>query len=146
MVRKPGTEDSHFTWTSDVDQVWLETFERFTDQGDVPEIGRIEAQILLEREREKTARQLERPHISLFDGGLGAIAGTHTEEGQVAAAGKRFKISAGMRHPVHFVERVGEVSNARWIGCHLSAVLAELAAVAEQAGSATVVAFFFRRD
>ena len=99
------------------------------------EISGIETQVFLEREGQKATRQLERPHISFFDGSLGAVAGTHTEEGQVAAAGKRFKIPAGVRHPVHFVERVGEVSDARWFGCHL------LSELAEKADSTTVVAF-----
>ena len=38
---------------------------------------RIEAQVLFQGKRKKAARQLQRPHVAVFDEGLGAVSGAN---------------------------------------------------------------------
>ncbi len=75
--------------------------------------NRIEAQIFFEHEREKAARQLQRPHVALFDDGLRAVARAHAEKGKIAPPRKALKVAAGVGDPVDFVKRIGKVRDAR---------------------------------
>ncbi len=72
----------------------------------------IEAEIFFERKGERAARQFQGPHIAVFDESLGAVAGADAKKGQVAPAREGFKVAAGVRDPVHFVEGVGKVGYA----------------------------------
>jgi hypothetical protein len=77
------------------------------------EIGGVEAEVFLDGEGKKAARQLERPDAAPFKEGLGAVAGADREEGKIAPAGEGLKMTAGMGNPVDFMEGVGEVGHSR---------------------------------
>ena len=94
--------------------------EHFADQRDVAQKRGIEAQVFFEREGEKAARQLERPHVAVFDECLSAVAGAHAKKGKIAPAREGLKVAAGVGDPVHFVERVGKVGDTRRRECESS--------------------------
>ena len=119
-VRQPRAQHADFAGPGDVNQVGLEALQHFADQRNVAQKRRIEAQIFFESKGKKAARQLQRPHVAVFDEGLGAVAGAHAQKGQIAPPRKGLKVAAGVRDPVHFVERVGKVGHAR----HADAVIA----------------------
>src|SRR5579863_1944812 len=72
----------------------------------------IEAQVLIQSERKRAPRKLERPHIANFFQVLITLAGAHAEKRQVAPARKCLKMPAGVRHPIDLVKGIGKVRDA----------------------------------
>ena len=104
VMGKRRGQHTDIAGAGDVNQVGLETVEHLVDERNVAQIHGIEAQVFLESDRQKAARQFERPHVSLFDKRFGAVAGAHAQEWQVASPRKCFKVAAGVRHSVHFMK------------------------------------------
>ena len=78
MVRQPRAQHAHLAGPGDVNQIRLESIQHFFDERNVAQKCRIEAQIFFQGKREKAARQLQRPHVAVFDEGLRAVpARTH---------------------------------------------------------------------
>ncbi len=119
-MRKPRTDHSDFAGAGDVDEVGLEALKRFGNEGQVAEIGGIEAEILFEGEGEKAARQLQRPHAAFFNESLWAVTGADTKEREIAAEGEGLKMTAGVGNPVDFMEGVGKVGHPRLACAHIS--------------------------
>ena len=119
MVRQARAQNADLAGPGNVDQVRLETLENVADQRNVTKERRIKAQILFQNERKKTARQLEGPYATFLDQGRSAMACAHAKKGQVASPREVFKMAAGMCNPIHFVERVWKVCNARQRCGHL---------------------------
>ena len=112
MVRQPRAKNSNLAGPRDVNEVRLEAFQCFVDERNVSKENRIEAQILFKHEREKAARQFQRPYVSLFNDGLRAVACADAEKGEIAPPGEVLKVTAGVGDSVDFVERVGKVRDA----------------------------------
>jgi hypothetical protein len=104
MVRQQSSEHADFTGSGDVDQIGLESLKHSSDEWDVAKECRIDAQVFFQGEGQKTARQLNRPYISILNEALGAVPGTYAQEGQIVAAGKSLKMPAGVSNTVHFME------------------------------------------
>ena len=113
FIGQARAQHADFAGAGDMNQVRLEAVENFADQRNVAQKGGVEAKILFQGKGHKAARQLQRPYVSVFFEGIGAVAGTHAQEGQIVPPGERLKMAAGMRHSVDFVERVGEVGHTR---------------------------------
>jgi hypothetical protein len=116
VVGEPRPQHSHLARPGNVNQVRLESFQHFPDQGNVAQKPGIEAQIFLEREGQEPARQLQRPDVSLFPIGLGLIAAAHAQKGQIPPPRKRLKVAAGMRYTVDLMKGVRKIRHARHIG------------------------------
>jgi hypothetical protein len=85
-MRQARAQHPHLAGAGDVDQVGLEALQHLADQRNVAQKGRVEAQIFFQGEGEKAARQLQRPHVAVFENGLGAVAGAHAQERAGCAA------------------------------------------------------------
>src|SRR5580700_10288378 len=112
MMREARAQHADLAGAGDVDDLRLKALEHFADEGNVAQEGGIEAQVFLEREGEKAARQLEGPHAAVFSDGAGTVAGAHAQKGKIATAGEGLKLAAGVRDPVDLVEGVREVGDA----------------------------------
>jgi len=75
--------------------------------------SRIEAEVFFKRKGEEAAGQFQRPHVAVFEDGLGAIAGAHAQKRQVAAPRKSLEVATGVGNPIHFMKGVGKVRHAR---------------------------------
>jgi hypothetical protein len=113
MVGQPGAQHANLAGAGDVKQVGLETRENLFDEGNVAQKGGVEAEILFEGEREKSAGQLEGPDVAVLGESLGAITGANAEKRQVATPGKCLEVAASVGHAIDFVKRVGKVGDAR---------------------------------
>jgi hypothetical protein len=109
MIGETCAQHAHFAGAGDVNQVGLKAVQHFAHEGNMPRKCRIEAKIFFQSEGKDAARQFKRPDIAVFDESLTSIARADAEERQVFAAGKGFKMAAGVRNPVDFMEGVGEV-------------------------------------
>ena len=103
-MRQPHAQHSNLARPGNVDQVRLEALKHSFNQRNVTKKRRVETKIFFERKRKKTARQLQRPHVAIFRHGLRPVAGTHAQERQIAPPRKRLKVTARVRHAIHFVE------------------------------------------
>ena len=89
VVRQARAQHSHLAGAGDVDQIGLKALQHFADQRDVAQKRGIEAQILFESKGEKAARQLQRPHIAVFEKGLSAGRPRGRKERADCAAARR---------------------------------------------------------
>jgi hypothetical protein len=118
MVGEACAEHADFAGSGDVDEVWAEAVEDFSDERDVAGEGGVEAEVFFEGEGEDAAGELEGPDGAVFDEGLTAVSGADAEEGEILAAGEGFEMAAGVRDAVDFVEGVREVRYSGWAGGH----------------------------
>src|SRR5580704_19788054 len=79
----------------------------------MPPEQRIELKILLHPHRSLATPQLQRPQIACLFEGLSPATSSHTKKRQPMPLRIRHKIAARMRHAIHFMERVREISNTR---------------------------------
>ena len=112
VVRQPRAQHAHLAGAGDVNQIGLEALQHLADQRNVAQKRGIEAQVFFQGKGKKAARQLQGPHVAVFDDGLGAVSGADAEKGQIAPPRKGLEMAAGVRHPVHLVEGVGKVGHA----------------------------------
>ncbi len=94
-----------------MNKIRLETAQCPHDEGDEAEEGDIEAEVFLEIEGKQAAVQFERPELIFDQEARLAVAGADAEEWQVAAAGKLFKLAAGVSDSIDFMEGIREIGN-----------------------------------
>jgi hypothetical protein len=95
--------------SSDVDDIWPETARVREDARQVPCIGQIEAQVLLNPKGESAARQFKAPDcFSVADGAV-RRTGTHTEKWKAASASEGLEVATGVGDTIHLVEGIGKV-------------------------------------
>src|ERR1035438_1436391 len=123
MVRKARAQHANLAWACNVDQIGLKALQNFADERNMAQKGRIEAQVFFQGKGEKAARQLQGPYTAVLENGLRAVSGANAEKRQIAPPGKRLKMAAGMRNPIHLMEGVGEVRHARHLYAHELAVV-----------------------
>jgi hypothetical protein len=111
VVRERSSQDPNFAGTGDVNDVGTKSLQRFADKRKMSQKRWVESKIFFECEGEKAARQLKSPNCAIFNHGLGAIAGPHAEERKIAPARKSFKMAAGVRNTVYFMERIRKVGD-----------------------------------
>jgi hypothetical protein len=109
MVCQTSAKHSNLARSGDVDEIGMEAVQHLSNEGNMARKGWIEAKVSFESEGEDASGQFEGPDITLFGEGLSTIARADAKEGQVSATGEGFKVPAGVRDPVDFVEGVGEV-------------------------------------
>jgi hypothetical protein len=118
MVGEARAEHAYFTRAGDVDKVGLEAVKDLADDRNVARKRRVKSKVSLKGEGEDAPRQLQSPHIAVFDESLTAISCADTEEWEIPAASKGFEMTAGMCDSIDFVKGVWEVRNARKMSVH----------------------------
>ena len=112
MVRDAGSEKPEFTGARDVNDVRpkLAYFGQHARQ--VPPIGQVETQVLLDREGEPATWQFERAHRSVPAEAM-CRTRTNAKKRQVPPLRKGPKLTTGMSHAIHFVKGIGKIGDPR---------------------------------
>ncbi len=118
VVSQPRAQHPHLAGSGDVNQIRLELLQHLAYKRYVAQERKIEAQILFESKREKAARKLQRPDVAVLSDDRRARPGANAKKRQILPPRKGLKMAAGVRHPIHFMERVGKVSYTRRSSVH----------------------------
>jgi hypothetical protein len=87
-----------------MDQVRLKAVQYLANDRNVARKRRVEAKILLQRERKNTSRQFQGPHIAILDKCLTPVSGPDTEKWQIPPSREGLEVPAGVRNSVHLME------------------------------------------
>ena len=115
VARDGNAEHSDFAGAGDVDEIGIEAFQNFIDDGQMAQIGRVEAQVFFEWNGEENPRELQGPDIADFFECPWPMSGAYAEKGQIMPMREGFKMAAGVGNPVYLMEGVGEVCNSRTV-------------------------------
>jgi hypothetical protein len=71
----------------------------------------VEAQVFFQSKGEKAARQLQRPDITVFGEGLGAVAGADAQKRKIPPPRKGLEVAAGVGYSIDFMKGVRKVGH-----------------------------------
>ena len=106
-VQRPSqrcADHAQLTRSGDVNDVGAEGPYRACDGGDVANPGRIELQVLIQRDGENAAGQFQGCQVSIGRQWPRPLPGAHTQKGQVATTGEILKVARRVGDTVDFVK------------------------------------------
>ena len=112
-ARDPCADETKLGRARDVEDVRAKAPSVCEDARQMPPIRKVEAQIFLDRKGECAAWKLECADRAILAGAIGRSC-AHAEKGEAAPAGEGFKMPAGMRDAVDFVEGVRKIRDSGW--------------------------------
>jgi hypothetical protein len=93
MPCEPGPEQSNIARPGNMNDVRGKVRESFVNARQMAKICRVEAEILLKRNRKSTAREFERPQIVYLSKAFMFGAGAYTKEGKIVCLSKLLKLA-----------------------------------------------------
>ena len=95
-----------------MDDIGLELPHGAGDQRQMAQEAEVDAEVPFEGKGQESAPELETGDAGVAEIRLRAIAGAHGEKWEIAPLRKGLELTASMRNSIHFVERVGKISDA----------------------------------